>query len=189
MARMTAARSVADVLNLLARYAVQETPIAGDIPSVLVSHGVQCAEVLAVDYPDDLVLQIAGLLHDVGLLLAPGDELGHPQHGADYVRELFGLRCADLIGMHVDAQRYLEMTVDGYRVTPPPTSALAPQPQPMTESERQVLERHALFGAAVALRRADDRACNSHRRERDLSFWAARMKATATEGAGRQFKA
>jgi predicted HD phosphohydrolase len=176
---VTPAQSVEEVHSLLARYAAEEIPIAGDVPAVLISHGVQCAEVLAADRPGDLALQVAGLLHDIGLLLVPGDELGHPRHGADYVRDLFGGRCAQLIAIHVDAQRYLESTEDGYRVTPPPTASFAQQPRPMTPAEQAEFSEHPMFADAIALRRADDRASDCERREGDLGAWVDAMRTLA----------
>jgi predicted HD phosphohydrolase len=169
------ARSVRDIEAFLLRYSTEEVPLAGDVPAVLVSHGVQCAEVLHTEFPDDPELQIAGLLHDIGLLLVPGDELGHPRHGADYVRGLFGERTAAIISLHVDAQRYLEATVAGYKVTPPPTAAFAEQPEPMTAQEIHRFRAHPLFGATVALRHADDRAGDNDRRDPTLGVWRTRM--------------
>src|ERR1700761_5524147 len=100
-----AARTVDDIGQLLHSWAAVEEPVAGDVPAVLVAHGVSCADLLAEWHREDLELQVAGLLHDIGLLLYPGDELGHPRHGAEYVRELLGARTARLIELHVDAQR------------------------------------------------------------------------------------
>jgi predicted HD phosphohydrolase len=149
--------------------------MAGDVPAVLVSHGVQCAEVLAREHPDDLELQIAGLLHDIGLLLVPGDELGHPHHGAAYARGLFGDRVAGIITLHVDAQRYLEATVPGYRVEPPPTAAFATQPEPMTPADIERFLAEPLSEAALSLRHADDAAGDDQRRETGFATWAGRM--------------
>jgi predicted HD phosphohydrolase len=169
------ARSVQEIEDFILRYSAEETPLAGDVPAVLISHGVQCAEELYAEFPSDLELQVAGLLHDIGLLLVPGDELGHPRHGATYVREMFGERTSAIIALHVDAQRYLEATVPGYRVIPPPTAAFAEQPEPMTESEIERFRADPLFEVCVALRHADDRAGDCDRREATLGVWRARM--------------
>lgn len=150
------ARSVMEVCRFLAGQADIKSPVAGDVPAMVISHGVRCATHLRRSHPDDLELQVAGLLHDVGLLLVPGDELGHPQHGANYVRPLFGDRCAQIIALHVDAQRYLEMTVEDYVTTPPPTAPFAAQPQAMTDEEARAFSAHPLFHVALDLRDADD---------------------------------
>jgi predicted HD phosphohydrolase len=172
------AHSLSDIFAVLERYVAVEEPLAGDIPAVLVSHGVQCAEVVAQKFPDDLELQLAGLLHDIGLLLVPGDELGHPDHGSRFVRDVLGDRVGDLIALHVDAQRYLEATVEGYAVTPPPTAGAAPQPEPMSRPEIVAFEGEPLFASAVALRHADDAGSDSERRETvgGLRVWVDRAR-------------
>lgn len=176
---VAAAATVAEVARFLDTHRLMEEPMAGDIPAVLVTHGAQCAEILARWYPEDPELQIAGLLHDIGLLLVPGDELGHPRHGADYVAALFGDRVAGVIRLHVDAQRYLEATVKGYRVTPPPTAAFVAQPVPMTAADVAAFLAEPLADAALELRRADDLAVDESRRERDLTAWVALMERVA----------
>ncbi|MGK8487779.1 HD domain-containing protein [Nocardia asiatica] len=150
--------------------------MAGDIPAVLVTHGVQCAELLTARYPEDSELQLAGLLHDIGLLLVPGDELGHPKHAADYVRNLFGDRVADIIALHVDAQRYLEATAENYLVAPPPTAAFAEQPDSMTDDEIEAFLAEPLASAALSLREADDAAADETRREHDFGIWIDLME-------------
>src|SRR5256885_8338848 len=125
------ASSVAEIRDLLVRFANVEEVVAGDVPAVLVSHGVQCAELLAREHPDDLELQVAGLLHDVGLLIQPGDEIGHPRNGADFVRTLLGPRVAGLIALHVDAQQYLALTRPDYQAGIAPTEGIVEQPPDM----------------------------------------------------------
>lgn len=169
------AHTVEDVIGVLARFSTVEEPLAGDVPAVLVTHGVQCAEILAAEHPGDPELHLAGLLHDIGLLLVPGDELGHPRHGADFVRPLLGDRTADIIALHVDAQRYLEATVDGYAVTPPPTAPIAEQPAFMTDGEIREFLVKPLSEAALRLRHADDRAIDEQRRGDDLARWRVVM--------------
>jgi predicted HD phosphohydrolase len=178
-----AADSIDEIISFLTRYSTVEEPMAGDVPAVLVSHGVQCAEVLAREHPDDLELQVAGLLHDIGLLLVPGDEMGHPQHGAAYTRGLFGDRVADIIRLHVDAQRYLEATVPGYRVVPPPTAGLAEQPEPMTPEGVGRFLAEPLSSSAINLRHADDAAGDDGRREKSFEPWDSRMAALAARRA------
>ncbi|MGY2112312.1 HD domain-containing protein [Nocardia gipuzkoensis] len=170
------AASIEDIAVLLDRFGGVEEPMAGDIPAVLVSHGVQCAELLSVRYPEDIELQLAGLLHDIGLLLVPGDELGHPRHAADYVRHLFGHRVAGIIALHVDAQRYLEATAENYLVTPPPTATFAEQPAPMSDAEIKAFLAQPLASAALSLREADDAAVDETRREHDLGTWIDLME-------------
>jgi len=173
---ITPARSVAEVLELLSHFGTIEVETAGDVPAVLVSHGVQCAELLAAEYPDDFELQVAGLLHDVGLLLVPGDEIGHPRHGANYVRPLFGSRVADIILLHVDAQRYFATTIAGYNAAPAPTVGFAEQPLAyMIAEEVESFESEPLFKDVIAFRQADDAGKDEFRRGDDLRVWVDRM--------------
>ena len=167
---LSVAGTVDDAAQLLRSWATVEQPVAGDVPAVLVAHGALCADLLARWHSEDLELQVAGLFHDVGLLLYPGDELGHPAHGARYVRPLLGPRTARLIHLHVDAQRYLERTAPGYEVTPPPTAAFAPQPQVMSDAAARTFEQDPLFEAALELRRADDAASDQTARADDATL-------------------
>ncbi len=135
-----------------------QTPLLGDIPAVVVSHGLQCAQILAVEKAGDLQMQAAGLLHDIGLLLVPGDELGHAQHGANFVRSILGERVAELILLHADAQRYLVATDPTYAIVLPPTVGISKQPHRMSTDEIASFEANPMFADVMELRRADDRS-------------------------------
>lgn len=179
------ASSAVEIKDLLARFGSVEVEIEGDVPAVLVTHGVQCAEMLAVSHPEDFELQVAGLLHDVGLLLVPGDEEGHPAHGAAYVRTVLGSRVADLVGLHVEAQRYLA-TVEGEdRLRSRATTSRAEEAalaavSLMVPSEMRRFEAEPLFREVLALRQADDVSKDHSRRDGDLDFWLDRMRAVAS---------
>lgn len=123
-------------------------------------HGLQTAAILADEHPGDDELIIAGLVHD---LAHPWDGPGQPDHhrlGARAVRGLLGRRVAYLIEAHVDAKRYLVATDGGYRdaLSPGSVATLAAQGGPLAPHE--IAERTAQpdWSAALALRRADDRA-------------------------------
>jgi predicted HD phosphohydrolase len=123
-------------------------------------HGLQCAALLEARHPDDVELQVAGLVHD---LAHSWDGPGQPNHhrmGAAAVRPLLGDRVAALVESHVDAKRYL-VTVDaGYRAALSPGSiiTLTAQGGDMTPDEVAAAEARPYWGAAVELRRADDGA-------------------------------
>ena len=51
-------------------------------PVDLLSHALQCAAILAESVPADLELQVAGLVHDLGHLATPGDDVRHASAGA-----------------------------------------------------------------------------------------------------------
>ena len=101
----------------------------------LLTHSLQCAERLAERHPDDVELQAAGLVHDVGHAGAPDDPAHHDRVGAEMVGELLGERVAWLVRHHVVAKRYLVTTDPGYRGRLSPRS----------------VETLALQGDAVAL--------------------------------------
>ncbi|CAL9620998.1 hypothetical protein [Streptomyces sp. enrichment culture] len=66
----------------------------------LLAHSLQTAALLRRGRPADKELQIAGLTHDVGRLLRPGDGTGHTGPGAHAVRTLLGDRVAGLVRLH-----------------------------------------------------------------------------------------
>ena len=79
-------------------------------PVTQLEHALQCAQLARAAGADDEFVA-AALLHDIGHLIADGDEIGAPHHdeiGADFLRELgCGERIADLVAGHVPAKRYL----------------------------------------------------------------------------------
>ncbi|MEU8649797.1 hypothetical protein [Streptomyces sp. NPDC048737] len=63
-------------------------------------HALQTAALLRRARPADKELQVAGLVHPVGLLLAPSDRAGRAGRAADAVRALLGERVAGLVRRH-----------------------------------------------------------------------------------------
>ncbi|WP_128380686.1 HD domain-containing protein [Streptomyces cavernae] len=63
-------------------------------------HALQTAALLRRGHPSDKELQVAGLVHDIGLLLAPGDRTGHADRAASAVRPLLGERVSRLVRLH-----------------------------------------------------------------------------------------
>ncbi|MFI6324459.1 HD domain-containing protein [Nonomuraea sp. NPDC050556] len=131
-----------------------DTPDRSGDPVPLLDHGLQVAAVLRQRYPDDVELQVAGLVHDLGHLLNPGDEAGHAAAGAEAVRPLLGEGVAELVELHVPAKRYLA-TVEPERALSP-ESARTLELQGGLMSPEEVLAFEAYGTRAVALRRADD---------------------------------
>ena len=126
----------------------------------LLTHALQCASLLAESHPSDLELQVAGLVHDLGHVLLPGDDLRHPAASAGLVAHVLGERVAFLVRHHADAKRYLVDTDPKYveALSPRSRESLVAQGGPLAPEERALLEHSHDIDALCALRRADDAA-------------------------------
>ncbi len=148
----------------------------------ILHHGLQCAEQLRrTGADDDPELLVAGLLHDVGHLLAPGREELHGPVGAAYVRPVLGERVAALIEAHVPAKRYLVTTDRSYRerLSQGSVRTLMIQGQDMTGDELEAFRTSPYAEAALALRRADERAKDPAAEVPDLASWLPTLIALA----------
>jgi predicted HD phosphohydrolase len=165
---------------LATAHARTDSIVGGDVIDVL-SHSLQCAAVLRARAPQDLELQVAGLVHDIGHLLVPGDADGHGRHGADAVRPLLGARVADLVELHVPAKRYLVTTDAAYRSTLSRGSVhtLSLQGGRMTPPEVRAFEAHPSSADAVTLRRADEDAKVPGRSVPGLDSWRPTLQLLA----------
>jgi len=146
-------------------------------------HGLQTAALLEREHPGDLVLQVAGLVHD---LAHPWDGPGQPRHagmGARAVREVFGPRVADLVLAHVPAKRYLVATRPDYAglLSPDSVTTLAAQGGPMTPDEVARFAAHPDAQAMVALRVADDGAKVPGADVPGLDHWSGALRAVAAK--------
>ena len=121
-------------------------------------HGLQCAAILKAERPEDIGLQVAGLLHDVGHTFSHIRD--HGEAGGLALRDLMGDRIADLVSLHVPAKRYLVTTDPAYRALLSPRSieTLALQGGDMSPEEVAAYEAHPHGAEAVLLRRADEQA-------------------------------
>ena len=117
-------------------------------------YGAKCAEALALARADDQEVQIAGLVHDVR------QGPFHDKVGADPVRGVLGKREAALVGLYVDAKRYLVATDRGYRgqLSDVSLRTLRVQGEVMSEAEIVRFEAKPHASDALVLRRADDYA-------------------------------
>ena len=170
---------------LFACLAVGDRAFDGDTIDLL-AHGLQCAALLATVVPDDLELQIAGLLHDVGTIVAPGQPSRHARIGADTVRPLLGDRVAALVGGHDQAKRYLVTTDATYRecLSPRSLATLRGQGGLLDPTERTAFEQRSEFDALLALRRADDGAKEHGRAVPSLEHWRDAVHELASAHAG-----
>jgi predicted HD phosphohydrolase len=139
----------------------------------ILAHGLQCAHELSLVAPDDLELQVAGLVHDVGHLLVPGDPGGHGVHAEAALTGLLGRRVAHLVALHVPAKRYLVTTDPSYGDELSSTSVytLERQGGTMTADEVAELERDPDLADALVLRRADEAAKVAGRVVPGLDHW------------------
>jgi predicted HD phosphohydrolase len=130
------------------------TPVGG--PVDLHDHALQTAALLRRGRPSDKELQVAGLVHDIGHVLRPGDDAGHADHAADSVRPLLGERVSRLVRLHVAAERHLAATSPGRG--PSPLGSLTPTVPggAMSAIEVAAFELDPLAEDAVTLRQADE---------------------------------
>lgn len=139
----------------------------------LLSHGLQCAERLRTWHLDDLELQVAGLVHDIGHQLQPGEDATHGITAAAAVRGILGERVARLIEHHVPAKRYLVTTDARYlsRLSPVSVETLKAQGGLMTHEEILACEQLPDWNAGLELRRADEAAKSPSRVVPGLNSW------------------
>ncbi|MEU6275256.1 HD domain-containing protein [Streptomyces populi] len=130
------------------------TPVGGAVD--LHDHALQTAALLRRGHPSDKELQVAGLVHDIGHLLRPGDDAGHADHAADAVRPLLGERVSGLVRLHVAAERYPAATSPDRGPSPLAPLTMTARGGAMTPREAAAFEQDPLAEDAVTLRQADD---------------------------------
>ncbi|CAN5251679.1 HD domain-containing protein [soil metagenome] len=191
---MTTNPSFASVDELLAvlrsRSGRLPPPSAGGPPAERVSaldHHLQCAHQLRLEHPEDPELQVAGLVHDVGHVLAPGAEAGHGRIGAHAVCALLGKRVARLVELHVPAKRYLTAIDPDYRrrLSPASTATLIAQGGTMDPDEVAAFGTDPDASAALVLRSADEAAKVPGLATPDLEAWVPVLEAVAAEAGSR----
>jgi predicted HD phosphohydrolase len=168
---MTAMRTADELFALLARgNGVFDEP---DVDAL--SHALQCGAILRAEYPDDVGLAIAGLVHDISDIAHPHDHRDHDRRGARLVRPLLGARVAHLVASHVVAKRYLVATDPAYRsqLSERSMETLADQGDALDDDALTTLRSDPDLDAILALRRADERAKDSSARVPDLDTWRA----------------
>ena len=157
-------------------------------PSLAVTqldHALQTAALLAQQYPDDIELAVAGLVHDVGHLLPGGRDETHAADAAAAVRAALGERVAGIVGLHVEAKRYLVATEGGYGgvLSGDSVVSLDRQGGALAAGELAAFEALPLAADAVLLRRADDQAKADGLEVPGIGHWVPVLRKLATEGA------
>jgi predicted HD phosphohydrolase len=170
--------TVSTVLALMTSAGLQEEPNEEIRGLSILHHGLQCAALLRQTDSEDPELLVAGLLHDVGHLLAPGSEDVHGVVGAAYVRPVFGERVAALVEAHVPAKRYLVGAATDYRTRLSEGSArtLVAQGGAMTADESAAFRASPHFDAAVRLRMADESAKDPLATVPTLDSWISTLE-------------
>ncbi len=165
--------TVGFLVSLLEAAASIEEPNEEIAGLSLLHHGLRCADLLTVSDPGDPELQVAGLLHDVGHVLAPGCADVHGTVGADAVRPVLGERVAALIEGHVPAKRFLVTVDPAYRsrLSAGSRRTLTGQGEAMSGAEAAAFSRTPHFEGAVRLRRADEQAKDPSVAASRLSSW------------------
>ncbi|HUF84101.1 MAG TPA: HD domain-containing protein [Acidimicrobiia bacterium] len=174
---MTTLRNIDSLCDVLASGAAEDDGEALDA----LAHHLQCAALLAERAPDDLELQVAGLVHDVASTVWPGRPVTHARAGAALVEPLLGPRVAWLVGRHDQAKRYLVTTEPGYRDRLSETSVVTLEAQGglLDAGERAALETAPDLDAALTLRRADDDAKIPGKAVPGLDTWRAALERVA----------
>lgn len=147
----------------------------------LLAHGLQCIALLATRAPDDVELQVAGLVHDLGTVVEPSHMDTHAGRGGALVAPLLGARVGRLVALHADAKRYLVTTDPAYRdrLSPRSVETLREQGGIMDAAEAAAFETIADRDAVLALRRADDDAKVPGLAVANLGHWRPLLTATA----------
>lgn len=146
------------------------------------AHALQTAKALEREHPDDLELAAAGLVHDIGHLLPGGRDETHAEDAAAAVRASLGARVSGIVGLHVEAKRYLvavEGTYGGV-LSADSVSSLARQGGAMGSDDVAAFLARPFAVDAVALRRADDLGKDedgvSSFEPGELERWTARLR-------------
>ena len=136
-------------------------------------HAVQTASLLANSHPDRPELAAAGLVHDIGHPLPGVTDETHAAAGAHAIRTALGRHVAAVVALHVEAKQYLVTTEPGYAgaLAPDSTASLVHQGGTLSHAAVRAFRSKPLAGAALALRRADDRAKVAGARVEPLEHW------------------
>ncbi len=174
--------SVDEILDYVAAGA--DHPLSPSLAVTLLDHALQTAALLAQRHPDDTELAVAGLVHDIGHLLPGGRDETHAADAAAAVRAALGERVAGIVGLHVEAKRYLVAT-GGYGAVLSGDSVVSLDRQggALAVGEVAAFEALPLAADAVLLRRADDQGKADGLEVPGVGHWAPVLRKLAAEGA------
>jgi len=179
---VVAAQTVQEIVDVLVECDGRLDSLGDDgDPIDVLSHSLQCAHVLHERSPDDVGLQVAGLVHDIGHVLRPGDAAAHGDVAAAFVEPVLGARVASLVALHVPAKRYLVATDPTYAaaLSDGSTRSLARQGGAADADARARFEAEPHHADALRLRRADEAAKVVGRTVPGLGTWRDALDAVA----------
>ena len=184
-----ASLSVDDIEALLV--AAADRPVeVGDgsgrtLPFTHLEHALQTAAVLRWTRPGDTALAVAGLVHDIAHLLPGVDDAGHAAAGAAAVRGVLGERVAGVVGLHVEAKRYLSGGDGGYAgsLSDDSVASMRRQGGAMRDDERAAFDALPWAVDALVLRRADDAGKVAGLAVDGLDAWRRALREVARLGA------
>ena len=142
-------------------------------------HGLQCAAELKAMAPNDIGLQIAGLVHDISH--GQCHIRDHGDVGGAAIRDLLGERVAALVQRHVAAKRYLISLDEGYlaRLSPTSIKTFELQGGLMSPAEIEAFASDPYRGDAIRVREADDAAKVPGRNVPGLDTWRDALRQVA----------
>lgn len=164
---------------------VEKIDYIGESVSQL-DHALQCAYFAEQSGHSEEVI-LASLFHDIGHFASSSKqfqmaELGTVNHewiGAKLAYDVgFSAKVALLIGNHVNAKRYLASKKSNYyeRLSQASKGTLDFQGGPMSESERQVFEKHPFFKEILQVRINDEKGKETALQVPLLSYYAPRIQ-------------
>ncbi|HSZ36468.1 MAG TPA: HD domain-containing protein [Acidimicrobiales bacterium] len=176
--------SVEEIVAVLA--GGDERPLSAGQPVTQLDHALQTAALLYRDEPDDVELAVAGLVHDLGQLLAGARDETHAADGAAAVQAALGERVAGIVALHVEAKRYLVGIDSNYEATLGGDSVLSLGRQGGALTSSEAAEFLALPWAsdAVTLRLADDRGKVEELGVDGLDHWVPLLQQLSENQAG-----
>lgn len=155
---------------------MMNSPSPEATPLTELDHALQCAAELERRHPDDVELQLAGLVHDIARRTGPAAD--HGRRGAEAVRRVMGDRVAALVEAHIPAKRYLIATDPSYRaaLSPVASETLTAQGGAFGPDEVAAFEALPYWREAVELRRADEAAKVPGRVVPGLGHWIMALR-------------
>ncbi len=172
------AGAVEDIVELLRAGTGFDLTVEDGPHHDLLDHSLQTAQALLECRPQDIELQLAGLVHDIGHLLPPRRDEVHAEVAAEFIRPVLGGRIAGLVRLHVPAKRYLVTSDPGYRAELDEGSIISLERQGgnMSGPEIRNFVGHPQSDDAVVLRRADEAGKVPGKVVPGLDAWVAALR-------------